>query len=57
MLEQIVRRAAAGDLLERRARLLQIREHEFFRQRPPSASARRRRARDSASCARSTSAM
>ena len=28
------RRALAGDLLERRARVLQIREDEFFRQRP-----------------------
>src|SRR5258708_4837404 len=33
VLQQIVRRALAGNLLERRARLLQIRQHEFLRQR------------------------
>ena len=33
MREQIFRRAAAADLLECRARILQIREDEFFRQR------------------------
>ena len=33
MFEQIFRRADAGDFLERRARVLQIREHEFFRHR------------------------
>ena len=56
MREHIVGRAAAGDFFERAARLLQIREHEFLR---TSAVGRapRRRARVSASCARSTSAM
>src|SRR5258708_25112985 len=33
VLQQIVGRALAGNLLERRARLLQIRQHEFLRQR------------------------
>ena len=45
------------DLLERRARLLQIRQHEFLRQRAALGRARPRAARTSASCARSTSAM
>ena len=56
--EQIVRRAAAGDFFERGARLLQIGQHEFFRQRAAvraaprraRASAPRARARTSAMC-------
>ena len=40
--EQIVRRAAAGDFFERRARVLQIREHEFLRQRSAVGTRRRR---------------
>ena len=34
--QQIVARPPAGDLLERRARVLQIGEHEFLGQRAPS---------------------
>jgi hypothetical protein len=54
--QQIVRRTPSRDFLERCARLLQIRQHEFLRQR--ATRGRRRRARaSSASCARCTSAM
>ena len=56
--EHIVRRAASRDFFERGARLLQIGQHEFFRQRAAVAAdaaararqARRARARTSAMC-------
>ena len=52
--QHFVRRAPARDLFERRARLLQIGEHELLRQRAAVASAAAR-ARASASRARSSS--
>ena len=57
VLEQIVRRAAAGDFLERRARILQIGEHELLRERSAVGAAAARARASARSCARSTSAM